>query len=78
MTRKEERGNNPATDAATAVTEAATESNDESSSEWKQQKQQLASLTVVVLKDKLRAAGLPVSGKKADLVERIVSSVDEL
>ena len=78
MGKAEERGNNPATDAATAVTAAATESNDESSSELKQRKQQLASLTVVVLKDKLRAAGLPVSGKKADLIERIISSVDEL
>jgi hypothetical protein len=34
----------------------------------------LATLTIVVLKEKLRAAGLPVSGKKAGLIERLVNS----
>lgn len=32
---------------------------------------ELASLTVVQLKDRLREAGLPVSGKKAELIERL-------
>jgi len=31
----------------------------------------LATLTVVQLKDRLREAGLPVSGKKAELIERL-------
>ena len=31
----------------------------------------LSSYTVVQLKDKLRAAGLPVSGRKAELIERL-------
>jgi len=34
----------------------------------------LATLTVVALKDKLREAGLPVSGKKAELIDRLKSS----
>ena len=35
--------------------------------------EELAKLTIPVLKEKLRDAGLPVSGKKADLVARLVS-----
>ena len=31
----------------------------------------LSMLTVVQLKDKLRTAGLPVSGRKAELIERL-------
>jgi len=34
----------------------------------------LSSLTVVDLKEKLKAAGLPVSGKKAELIERLEAS----
>jgi hypothetical protein len=33
----------------------------------------LSTLTVVVLKEKLRKAGLPVSGRKAELVERLIN-----
>jgi hypothetical protein len=33
----------------------------------------LSTLTVVVLKEKLRKAGLPVSGNKAELIERLMS-----
>jgi hypothetical protein len=33
----------------------------------------LKSLTVVDLKERLRAAGLPVSGKKGELIERLVN-----
>jgi hypothetical protein len=33
----------------------------------------LSTLTVVVLKEKLRTAGLPVSGKKAELIERLMN-----
>mmetsp|Transcript_23190 Transcript_23190/g.34399 ORF Transcript_23190/g.34399 Transcript_23190/m.34399 type:complete len:135 (-) Transcript_23190:52-456(-) len=33
---------------------------------------QLMALTIIVLKEKLRNAGLPVSGKKAELVERLL------
>jgi hypothetical protein len=35
----------------------------------------LSSLTVVELKEKLKVAGKPVSGKKADLIERLLSAV---
>ena len=34
-------------------------------------------LTVVELKEELRKHGMPVSGKKADLVERLVSAMVE-
>tara|TARA_Y100000389_G_C17252342_1_gene408739 strand:- start:226 stop:657 length:432 start_codon:yes stop_codon:yes gene_type:complete len=34
----------------------------------------LKSLTVAALKERLKAAGLPVSGKKADLVERLLEA----
>ena len=34
--------------------------------------QELSALTVVVLKEKLRNAGLPVSGKKAELIARLI------
>ena len=37
----------------------------------------LSSLTVVQLRDRLREAGLPVSGRKAELVERLLRSVAE-
>ena len=37
----------------------------------------LSSLTVVQLRDRLREAGLPVSGRKAELVERLLQSVAE-
>ena len=37
-------------------------------------KDDLMSLTVPLLKDKLREAGKPVSGKKADLIDRLLSS----
>ena len=33
----------------------------------------LENLTVVQLKEKLRAKGLPVSGRKAELIERLIS-----
>lgn len=36
--------------------------------------EELSSLTVAALKEQLRGAGLPVSGKKAELVERLVSA----
>lgn len=36
------------------------------------QDQDLSSLTVVELKEKLRAAGRPISGKKAELIERLL------
>jgi len=32
----------------------------------------LMAMTVVALKEKLRIAGLPVSGNKADLVDRLI------
>lgn len=35
---------------------------------------ELATMTVVALKDKLREAGLPISGKKAELIDRLLSS----
>ena len=34
--------------------------------------QQLAALTVAQLKDRLRTASLPVSGRKAELIERLL------
>ena len=34
----------------------------------------LSSLTVVILKERLRGAGLPVSGPKAELVDRLLSA----
>ena len=37
----------------------------------------LAKMTVVQLKDVLTARGLPVHGKKAELVERVQEWVDE-
>ena len=36
----------------------------------------LTALTVVQLKDKLRAAGLPVSGRKAELITRLGGSTN--
>jgi hypothetical protein len=36
---------------------------------------QLLALTIIVLKEKLRNAGLPVSGKKAELVGRLLDSI---
>lgn len=39
-----------------------------------ERKSELESLTVVVIKEKLREAGLPVSGRKADLIERLLSN----
>ena len=36
-------------------------------------KEELASLTVAELKEKLRASGLRVSGKKAELIERLLN-----
>lgn len=36
----------------------------------------LSSCTVVQLKEKLRAAGLPVSGRKAELIERLTLGAD--
>ena len=34
----------------------------------------LSKFTVVQLKEKLRAAGLPVSGRKAELIERVMTA----
>uniref|UniRef100_A0A7S4N1J8 SAP domain-containing protein n=1 Tax=Odontella aurita TaxID=265563 RepID=A0A7S4N1J8_9STRA len=42
--------------------------------EEKEKEDNLGSLTVVKLKERLRSAGLPVSGRKAELVERLRSS----
>jgi len=36
-------------------------------------KEELSSLTVAELKEKLRASGLRVSGKKAELIERLLN-----
>jgi len=36
-------------------------------------KEDLSGLTVPLLKEKLKAAGLPVSGKKAELIERLLA-----
>ena len=36
-------------------------------------KEELSSLTVLQLKEKLRASGLRVSGKKAELIERLLN-----
>jgi hypothetical protein len=36
--------------------------------------EELKSLTVPLLKERLREAGLPVSGKKAELIERLISA----
>ena len=36
----------------------------------------ISDLTVVQLKEKLREAGLPVSGKKSELIERIIEAED--
>ena len=52
----------PAAAIATVTDEEETES-------------QLLALTIIVLKEKLRNAGLPVSGKKAELVERLLDSI---
>ncbi len=52
--------------------EAGSFSISESSSE--DTEESLSSLTVVELKDKLREAGLPVTGKKSELVERLLSA----
>ena len=41
-----------------------------------QQEQNLADLTVPELKEKLKAAGLPVSGRKAELIERLTTDAD--
>ena len=38
------------------------------------QEEALGSLTVVQLKDRLRDAGLPVSGRKSELIERLIHS----
>lgn len=40
-----------------------------------EEREALNSLTVVKLKDQLRQAGLPVSGRKSDLVDRIIDNV---
>lgn len=37
----------------------------------------LSKLSVAELKERLKAAGLPVSGKKADLIERLSASGEE-
>jgi len=58
----------------TAVTEEETESVfDESPSALS--KEELSSLTVPALKEKLRESGLRVSGRKAELIERLLTSV---
>lgn len=36
----------------------------------------LAELTIPALKEKLKAAGLPVSGRKAELIERLTNDAD--
>ena len=56
-------------DEAEAVPAVAEENDDDVLNE-----SHLATLTIVALKEKLRAAGLPVSGKKAELIERLVNS----
>jgi hypothetical protein len=49
------------------------ESEEEDSEEESLNADSLSSLTVVELKDKLREAGLPVSGKKSELVDRLLA-----
>lgn len=48
-------------------------SEEEVASEGEVNEEELQTLTVPVLKEKLRSAGLPVSGKKAELIERLLS-----
>ena len=47
---------------------------EDSSEELSSNNEDLDSLTVVELKDRLRDAGLPVSGRKAELIERLQSA----
>jgi cysteinyl-tRNA synthetase len=54
----------------TSVLESEEHVNDDDSTPG--QDQDLSSLTVVELKEKLRAAGRPISGKKAELIERLL------
>ena len=63
---EDEDNDDESEDAATEITEAKadTEVLDEST---------LSSLTVPILKEKLREAGLPVSGRKSELIERLIS-----
>jgi cysteinyl-tRNA synthetase len=56
------------TNGSTTTTTTMNDSNDVK----QQQEEQLESLTVVELKERLRMAGLPVSGKKAELIQRLV------
>ena len=39
-----------------------------------ERQENLSECTVPVLKEKLKAAGLPVSGRKADLIDRLINS----
>ena len=56
----------------TATSAVAAEAPAEPSTESDPLELELGTLTVVALKDKLRDAGLPVSGKKAELIERLL------
>jgi len=49
------------------------ESNDDESSDDELSEDELTKLTIPLLKEKLRGAGLPVSGKKAELIARLLA-----
>ena len=49
--------------------------NDQKGASERQNRSDMEALTIPQLKDKLREAGLPVSGRKAELVDRLL--VDE-
>ena len=54
----------PAEEDAPAAAEEAADASDADAPDY-------ASMTVAELKDELKAKGLPVSGKKAELIERL-------
>jgi len=56
---------------AEEVAEEASEDESDDSADSADSDEDLSSLTVVALKDRLKEAGLPVSGKKADLIARL-------
>ena len=55
------------------VTDAEPKEENTSSASSSMSRDELASLTVPSLKEKLREAGKPVSGKKAELVDRLLA-----
>merc|ERR1719491_742387 len=60
------------TDTIVSTDSEAAIEEEESTNDTMFSREDLMALTVPLLKEKLRSAGLPVSGRKADLVDRLL------